>query len=242
VNIGFTFAGMEREIVLTNDGSHTISIPGTNVTYHSLHGAIQESQHVFIEAGLRYIYGHLINDGILNVFEMGFGTGLNALLTLIEAGKKQQKIYYETIELFPLEPRQINTLNYCEQLGEPGLQKIFEQLHGCEWNREIEITRYFTFRKMNTTLLKFSGNKLFNLLYFDAFAPAVQPELWTEAVFSGLYRQTEINGALLTYCSKTIVRKAMETAGFVITKIPGPHGKRDMIRATKTAGFKNRPA
>jgi tRNA U34 5-methylaminomethyl-2-thiouridine-forming methyltransferase MnmC len=225
---------MQRKLVLTSDGSHTVAIPEINVTYHSAFGAIQESQHIFIEAGLNYIRNASNQTGALNIFEMGFGTGLNALLTLIEAEARQQKIYYETTELFPLEIEQVKGLNYCEQLHQPNLQKTLEQLHLCEWNREIEITPFFILKKMNTNLLNFSGNTLFNLVYFDAFAPEVQPELWTSEVFSNLYAQMQTGAALTTYCSKSIVRKTMQAAGFIVTKIPGPPGKREMVRAIKS--------
>ncbi len=224
---------MQRQLVLTSDGSHTIAIPEINVTYHSTFGAIQESRHIFIEAGLNYIRKASNQTAVLNLFEMGFGTGLNALLTFIEAALHQQKIYYETTELFPLEIEQVNRLNYCEQLNQPALQKTFQQLHLCEWNREVEISSNFIFKKNNTSLLNFSANTLFNLVYFDAFAPEVQPELWTTKVFDNLYTQMQAGAALTTYCSKSIVRKAMQAAGFIVTKIPGPPGKREMVRATK---------
>jgi tRNA U34 5-methylaminomethyl-2-thiouridine-forming methyltransferase MnmC len=224
---------MKREIIITKDGSHSFSIPGMKLTYHSAHGAIHESTHVFIDGGLHYMAGQVNSPGTLNIFEMGFGTGLNVLLTLIETGEKKQRVFYETVETSPLEISEAILLNYCGQLQRPGLKIIFEQLHTCEWNKEIEITPCFTFKKNNTNLLDFSGNKLFNLVYFDAFAPAVQPELWTAVVFSKLYRQMETNGILVTYCSKTIVRKAMEAAGFKVTKIAGPYGKREMVRAIK---------
>ena len=224
---------MKRELVLTSDGSHTVSIPEINITYHSKFGAIQESQHIFIEAGLNYLRNASKQTGVLNIFEMGFGTGLNALLTLIATAPPQQKIYYETTELFPLEMEQVNRLNYCGQLNQPILQKTFEQLHLCEWNREIEISPYFILKKTNTSLLNFSGNTSFNLVYFDAFAPEVQPELWTTGVFSNLYAHMQTGAVLTTYCSKSIVRKAMQAVGFIVTKIPGPPGKREMVRATK---------
>jgi tRNA U34 5-methylaminomethyl-2-thiouridine-forming methyltransferase MnmC len=225
---------MQREIIITKDGSHSVSIPEINVTYHSMHGAIQESIHVFIEAGLRYMVEKNNDTGDLSIFEMGFGTGLNALLTLSETEDKHQHIYYETLEPYPLHSSTFESLNYCDQLQRPGLKILFNQLHNCEWNKEVEITPYFTFKKINNSLINYSANKRFNLVYFDAFAPTVQPEVWTTEVFKKMFRLIETNGVLITYCSKTIVRKAMQEAGFTVTKINGPHGKRDMVRAIKT--------
>jgi tRNA U34 5-methylaminomethyl-2-thiouridine-forming methyltransferase MnmC len=237
INIEFCF--MLRNVILTKDGSHTVMIPEMNVTYHSLHGAIQESRHVFIEAGLKSIRP-LEAARRMDIFEMGFGTGLNALLTFIETEKLQRPIYYSTIELYPLNKEEIYTLNYCEQLDRPDLQTVFEQLHQCEWESEIAVTPFFTFYKTLDSLINlpcrqagFSTNQLINLIYFDAFAPAAQPELWTKEIFEKLYSMMNPAGILVTYCSKGDVRRAMQGAGFSTEKIPGPPGKREMIRAVK---------
>jgi tRNA U34 5-methylaminomethyl-2-thiouridine-forming methyltransferase MnmC len=222
---------MKKEIIITADGSHTIVVPGINITYHSVHGAIAESQHVFIDAGLHYLLANSLLPAGLSIFEMGFGTGLNALLTLSAAEKNKEPVFYETLEPFPLESSTFKLLNYCAILQRPGLQKAFEGLHECEWNKAITITPYFTFKKMNTPLAEYSGNSKFNLIYFDAFAPTVQPALWTMETFKKLSGHMKTNGVLVTYCSKSIVRKAMQQAGFTVIKIPGPHGKREMVRA-----------
>lgn len=222
---------MQRELILTKDGSHTIAIPSIDVTYHSLHGAIQESLHVFIEAGLKNCPSAEANS--LRIFEMGFGTGLNALLTLIEAEKTQQHIHYTAIELFPLENELVQSLNYCEQLHRADLRPVFEQLHACEWEKETIILPYFTLLKSGSNLLNVKPLNPFNLLYFDAFAPAAQPELWTKEAFERLYAMLAPGGLLVTYCSKGDVRRAMQAAGFHIEKIPGPPGKREMVRATR---------
>jgi tRNA U34 5-methylaminomethyl-2-thiouridine-forming methyltransferase MnmC len=220
---------MKKEIILTSDHSHSIVIPAMNVTYHSTHGAIQESMHVFIEAGLN----HIARRDQVCIFEMGFGTGLNTLLTIAEAEKKQQKIYYETVEADPLEANLYTLLNYCEQLNRPDLQPLLELLHRCDWNAAIEITPYFTFKKNLTSLTEFSTFQHFDLIYFDAFAPEVQPELWTAALFKKIYGLMNPGGFLTTYCSKSIVRKAMAEAGLKVEKIPGPPHKREMVRAVK---------
>ena len=224
---------MKRDIILTTDGSHSIAIPEMGVTYHSSHGAIRESMHVFIESGLRYMNEKLTQPGALSIFEMGFGTGLNALLTLAEAEKNQQKIYYETIEPYPLEKSTIELLNYCIQLQRPDLEPLFTLMHDCEWNTSVSVTPYFSFIKKQTNLAAFSTNQLFNIVFFDAFAPDIQPDLWTAAVFKKLYTAMETNAVLTTYCSKSIVRKAMTEAGLKVEKIPGPPHKREMVRAIR---------
>ena len=221
---------MQRQPIITKDGSHTISIPEMNVTYHSHHGAIQESMHVFINAGLKYVSGNLPKTGI-SIFEMGFGTGLNALLSFIEAEKNQVKIHYTTVELFPLQEHEITSLNYCEQLHRKDLEPVFHQLHQSEWEKDIHISPYFTIHKTKASLLNFTTSKFFNLIYYDAFAPSAQPELWTKQVFEKLFLMLMPGGVLVTYCSKGDVRRAMQAAGFGVEKIQGPPGKREMVRA-----------
>ncbi len=224
---------MKREIIITTDGSHSIAIPEMGVTYHSSHGAIQESMHVFIQSGLRYFNGKNGSHIALSVFEMGLGTGLNALLTLAEAEKSKQKIYYEAIETHPLEPNIIAALNYCEQLQRPDLETFFKQLHECAWDTVIDITPHFSFIKKKISLTDYSADQQFNIIYFDAFAPDIQPDLWTVAAFKKLYAAMQNGSVLTTYCSKSIVRKAMAEAGLIVEKIPGPPHKREMVRAVK---------
>jgi tRNA U34 5-methylaminomethyl-2-thiouridine-forming methyltransferase MnmC len=233
---------MQRQPVITKDGSYTISVPAMNVTYHSMHGAIQESMHVFIEAGLHYPEGRFgrppgsdDRPPGLNILEMGFGTGLNALLTLIESEKGSQIIHYTSIELFPLNKEEIAGLNYCELLQRPDLQPVFNLLHECEWQKDIPITPVFTLRKTNTSLIDYQPGYTnhFHLVYYDAFAPLAQPELWTKEIFEKLYTLMAPEGILVTYCSKGDVRRAMQAAGFKVEKIQGPPGKREMVRSLK---------
>ncbi len=221
---------LKKEIIVTKDGSHTITIPQLNVTYHSVHGAIQESKHVFIEAGLRYLINQLSNQPI-NLFEMGFGTGLNAFLTAIEAGKMGTIIHYTAVETSPLSLSEASGLNYSDLLGHPDL---FQQLHGCRWNEEMTLTNFFSITKLQASLLNLSTDKRFNLIYYDAFAPLAQPELWTKEIFEKLFSMLNKNGLLVTYCSKGDVRRAMKAAGFKVEKLPGPPGKWEMVRASKS--------
>lgn len=223
---------MQRIPVITKDGSHTISVPEMNVTYHSVHGAIQESEHVFIKAGLldSGIFDYI---GIHQVLEIGFGTGLNALLTLIEADRHKNRIYYTAIEPFPLDEPLIAQLNYCEQLNLPQYHQLFEKMHQCGREEMYEITQYFRLTKHNTTLQEFSTDEVYSIVYYDAFAPAAQPELWTKEIFENLYSMMAEGGLLVTYCSKGDVQRALKAAGFTIEKIPGPPGKREMLRAVR---------
>ena len=221
---------MQRQPIITKDGSHTISIPELNVTYHSVHGAIQESLHVFINAGLQPVLNSPAT-GSLSILEVGFGTGLNALLTAIEAEKTEKSIYYVALEPFPLNNSVIHLLNYCELLDRQDLQENFIQLHQCEWNKSIAVTEQFLLHKSGKPLQQFEHAAKFDLVYFDAFAPSAQPELWTTDVFKKMIGLMHPGGILVTYCSKGDVRRAMQAAGFLVEKIPGPPGKREMVRA-----------
>jgi len=230
---------MNREIVVTQDGSHSISIPAMNVTYHSIFGAIRESLHVFIKEGLQYAMARRPVSGPLYIFEMGFGTGLNALLTAAEAGRSGLQVYYEAIDAFPLDKEQAGLLNYCGQLERTDLKPLFEQLHQSEWNKETALTPGFTLKKIWSPLADYFENRGqstgagINIVYYDAFAPDIQPELWTLEIFTHLYKLMAPGGVLITYCSKGDVRRAMLAAGFAAEKIPGPPGKWEILRASK---------
>ncbi|HEY4148150.1 MAG TPA: tRNA (5-methylaminomethyl-2-thiouridine)(34)-methyltransferase MnmD [Chitinophagaceae bacterium] len=232
---------MNREIIVTADGSHSIRLPELNQSYHSMHGALQESVHVYMEAGLRYAMTATGGTGPLYVFEMGFGTGLNALLTAMEAERQQRLVHYETIDAFPLDASDSAELNFCQQLQRTDLNPLFEYLHYGQWDIESPVTPYFSFQKHRLSLAGWLENKRLapgspgiDVVYFDAFAPEVQPELWTAEVFTALYTLMAPGGILVTYCSKTVVRRAVEAAGFRVYKIPGPRGKREMLRAIKS--------
>lgn len=222
-----------RIIQLTEDGSHTIAVPELNTTYHSKHGAIQESMHVFIKHGLHFLLKSLTaKTETINVFEVGFGTGLNVWLSLNEAIEHDKKIFYQTIEPYPLSIDEAEKLNYPLTINKD-LQKYFFQLHTCEWNKEILIHPLFLFEKLNVSLQNFTTSKKFHLIYFDAFDANAQPEMWTENIFRKMFDILYSNGILVTYCSKGIVRRAMQVAGFNVEKLIGPPGKREIVRAVK---------
>lgn len=222
----------QRTIQLTTDGSHTVAIPSLDITYHSRHGAINESLHVFIEAGLKYwLQQHGTNQ--VRIFEMGFGTGLNALVTYIEAAKNNLNIHYSSIEQFPLEKEIVASLNYCETLQRTDLVGLFTTMHTAAWNEDVQLSAFFTLHKIQTSLLDLQPKEKYDLVYYDAFAPNAQPELWTVEVFKKLFDALNEGGTLVTYCSKGDVRRALIAAGFIVSKIPGPPYKREMLRAVK---------
>lgn len=220
---------MALKIIETADHSSSIYNDLLDETYHSRHGAIQESKHVFIRAGLK----PLLEQKALHILELGFGTGLNAWLTAIEAWKSKTEIYYSGVEAFPLQPDIINKLNYNRSTTDPTEKKWFQSLHQAEWNKAVSIHSFFTLTKWATPMEVYSEKQRFDLVYFDAFAPRIQPELWTFQRFKTIYHQMKRKSVLVTYSCKGDVRRAMLKAGFQVEKIPGPPGKREMLRATK---------
>ncbi|HRN58052.1 tRNA (5-methylaminomethyl-2-thiouridine)(34)-methyltransferase MnmD [Agriterribacter sp.] len=222
---------MERQKQITADGSHTLYEPVLNVTYHSVHGAVQESRHIYVEAGLRWWMD--IQPVALNILEVGFGTGLNALLTLEAVQERQLTVHYHAIEPFPLNDREFSGLNYCAVLQRPNLALPFRQMHVAAGNEPLAVSPWFIVYRHLTTVQEFRTPQLFNLVYYDAFAPDVQPELWAWELFKKIFDAMVINGVLVTYCSKGTVRRALIEAGFSVEKIPGPAHKREMIRAVR---------
>lgn len=215
------------QTVVTVDGTVTLYVPELDEHYHSVHGAKQESMHVFIKAGLELIAE---SKKEIRIFEMGFGTGLNAFLTYQFADKNHCKIDYCSVEKFPLEENIIEKLNYAE-----GNEKeVFRKLHETEWNKQIIISDFFSLEKIKGSAEELNfAEKKYDLIYFDAFAPRVQPELWTDLIFQKMYDSLNENGILVTYCAKGEVRRSMKRAGFTVEKLPGPPGKREMTRGRK---------
>lgn len=212
---------------LTGDGSSTLYTARFDEHYHSVHGAIQESQHVFIEAGLRPL---LHRPGPIRIFEMGFGTGLNALLTALVAARPA--IIYTSIEAYPLDAPQWSSLNYGTQLGGDAAQWL-QRLHAATWDQAVDMGTAFTLHKQVCTWEAFHPTEAIDLIYYDAFAPGTQPELWTLAVMERCYEMMAPGGVWVSYCAKGDVRRALTAAGFTVERLPGPPGKRQMLRATK---------
>ncbi|SFP99607.1 tRNA (5-methylaminomethyl-2-thiouridine)(34)-methyltransferase MnmD [Parafilimonas terrae] len=223
----------QRLIQITEDGSHTIIIPSKKIIYHSTHGALQESRHIFINSGLKYFLNKYADaNETIHVFEMGLGTGLNALLTWQEAALLKQKIFYHAVELYPLTKPEADSLNYDNFMENNNVR--LSAIHHSAWNELISLNEYFSFIKTNADIQNFNTAQKFNLIYFDAFDPNAQPELWTEIIFKKMFDLLLNNGILVTYCSKGAVQRAMKTAGFIVQKLKGPPGKREIIRAIKT--------
>lgn len=217
-------------IELTADGSHTLFIPELDEHYHSVNGAIQESTHVFIEAGLK----HCQKD-VIQIFEIGFGTGLNAFLTLLNGRNHSNKIYYTSVEAYPLPDTIIQELNYSANHSSVD-QGLYQSLHTAEWGKAVEITDDFTLFKIKADFTDFDFSQIqehVDIIYFDAFAPDKQADMWTQEIFDKLYNITNNKGILVTYCAKGAVRRMMQQAGYTTERLPGPPGKREMLRATK---------
>lgn len=221
---------MHRKLQLTQDGSYTIAAEDLHATYHSIFGAASESMHVFINAGLKPL---MKKYDCINIFEMGFGTGLNALLSLQQANENNQKIFYETVELFPLKENEYSLLNYSKFLDDEMLQTDFFKMHNCAEDLLFELNENFSFIKHNTSLEDFETEKKFQLIYFDAFAPSAQPELWTQKIFEKMFYIMSEDAVLVTYCSKGDVRRSLQAVGFGVEKLPGFYRKREMIKAKK---------
>lgn len=229
----------ELHIIQTGDGSHTLFHPGVNQHYHSTFGALQESRHIFIETGFRHAiekFHHIAASGVngLSILEVGFGTGLNALVTLIEAEKSAVCVHYTAIEPTPLEESYWSGLNYPQFFGNADHSKVFARLHQAAWDKPDAISPFFTLLKKREALETYQPRgDFFHLVYFDAFGPDAQPELWTEAMFGKIAHGLAAGGIMVTYSVKGSVVRTLHAEGFATEKIPGPPGKRHILRATK---------
>ncbi|MEL0653130.1 tRNA (5-methylaminomethyl-2-thiouridine)(34)-methyltransferase MnmD [Algibacter sp. TI.3.09] len=226
---------MKREVVITADGSSTIHLPDWDEQYHSKHGAIQEAYHVFIKHGLQYFYSENIKaEGEeVAILEIGFGTGLNAFITFLEADKLKLKIDYVGVEAYPVSTEEIRLLNYAKELKAENNESVFKALHDVDWNEKHALTSSFSIEKQKKFFAEIKDEQAFNIIYFDAFGARVQPELWTEPVFKTMYKALKPGGVLVTYAAKGSVRRAMQAVGFTVERLEGPPGKREMLRGTK---------
>jgi tRNA U34 5-methylaminomethyl-2-thiouridine-forming methyltransferase MnmC len=221
---------LKRKIITTADGSKTIQIEDWNEQYHSIHGAVQEAYHVFIKHGLS-----LFRDRQLSILEIGFGTGLNALITLVESEKLGLDIAYKGVEAYPVLPEELEQLNYSGALDAKDFEQHFFNMHQTSWEQSHPISANFSLIKQQIDFKEISDVNLFDLIYFDAFGARVQPELWTEEVFAIMFKALKKDGVLVTYSAKGSVRRAMQAVGFVVERLPGPPGKREMLRALKVS-------
>jgi len=217
-------------ITKTSDGSDTLYSEEMMESYHSLNGAVQESMHVFIEAGF-----NKLDKPLARIFEVGFGTGLNCLLTWREARRRKINVEYESIEAFPISKEIQDCLNYCEVVTELG-PEAFQLLHDSNWNEWQTIEKdLFSLRKIKADFTKYQLKSRYDLVYYDAFAPNKQPSLWEEEILAKLYSAMNPGGILVTYCAMGEVRRRLQRLGFITERLPGPPGKREMLRAIKCA-------
>ena len=220
---------MNAEIQITADGSQTLFVAELDEHYHSVKGALTESQHIFITNGLNKCEAEEVR-----VLEVGFGTGLNALLTLQEAERQRRHVHYTSLEKFPI------PMSVAEQLDYPKLVNVeyanlFIELHRAEWNKWVDVMPYFHLRKMETDFTTHVIRDKYDVVYFDAFAPEKQEEMWSLEIFQRMFDCLESNGILVTYCAKGAVRRMLQSVGFNVERLPGPpNGKREILRATKT--------
>ena len=224
---------MQRKIITTADGSKTIQIEDWNEQYHSVHGAIQEANHVYIKHGLLFFSSEILaqQKHDISVLEIGFGTGLNAMLTLLKAEELNQPINYVGVEAFPISSEELKQLNYAQELDVS--EEKFNQLHDCTWEERHQISEVFQLEKRQLYFDQISEENVFDVIYFDAFGARVQPELWTEVIFKIMYKALKPNGVLTTYAAIGHVRRTLIALGFEVERLDGPPGKRHMMRAIK---------
>ncbi|MGI9526600.1 MAG: tRNA (5-methylaminomethyl-2-thiouridine)(34)-methyltransferase MnmD [Weeksellaceae bacterium] len=227
---------LKREIKLTQDGSPTIYLPEWEESYHSKHGALQEAEHVFIKNGLE----HFKDQDEIVILEYGFGTGLNALLTLLVSEKQGNVIEYHSLEKFPITDHEVQQLPLAKQMAAHfnlDLAKVssyYEKLHNAPWNEKIKITEQFYLKKIQADFrYPTIEPNFYNLIYFDAFGKRVQPNLWTEEVFDIAFKALKDNSLFTTYACNGTTKRALAQVGFTVEKISGPPGKREMINAWK---------
>ncbi|GAB4135187.1 MAG: tRNA (5-methylaminomethyl-2-thiouridine)(34)-methyltransferase MnmD [Raineya sp.] len=220
----------------TKDGSKTLLNTALNETYHSRNGAIQESLHVFIRAGFEHLLEKNPQITHISILEIGFGTGLNALLTLQKhLNNPQISIYYEAIDILPLPYYQVQELGYLEQINDARLALLFEKMHEAEWDKALALCPHFTLHKRRMSLTEFASKEQFHLVYFDAFAPNVQPEMWQIEPLEKIKKVMLRDAIFVSYCAKGQFRRDLKELGFYVEKLAGPPGKREMTRAKLTS-------
>ena len=221
---------MKREIIITKDGSSTINLPEINEQYHSKNGSIEEAYHVYIKYGL----DKFKTAEKVTIMEVGFGTGLNAFITFLEHINSSQIIDYVGVEAYPVSKEEMEQLNYVSVLKAEKHIDTFKAMHTCNWEEKIALSSRFSLTKRKLKFQNITQKNMYNLIYFDAFGARVQPELWTEEIFKIMYDALKVNGVLVTYSAKGSVRRAMQTVGFTVERLPGAAGKREMLRAVKS--------
>ena len=219
----------ETKIIVTADGSHSLYLPALNETYHSSYGALTESQHVFIEAGLAH-YHKTHSPRVIRLLEVGFGTGLNALLAREFALKQQVPVYFTSLEPFPLQPATYEKLNYAET---PESRAGFLELHRTPWDKPQRLDAHFSLHKVKTRLEDFQTNEQFEVIFYDAFSPGKQAELWQYEILEKVVGFLAAGAVLVTYCAKGQFKRDLAALGLDVETLPGPPGKKEMVRGIR---------
>ena len=222
---------LERKIITTADGSKTIHLESWNEQYHSKHGAFQEANHVYIKMGFLHRLDSFQGNTV-EVLEIGFGTALNAMLTFTEAINRSITTNYTAYEAYPVLETELKALDY-ESMFPSNYIDFFKKMHTVSWNEFFEISPHFFLNKQLKKFDQLEAVNTYDLIFYDAFGPRVQPELWTENLFTKMFDSLKNNGVLVTYCAKGSVRRSLQAIGFKTERLPGPPGKREMLRATK---------
>jgi len=227
---------VKPKIEITEDGSSTLLHPKFKAHYHSVFGAIEESNHVYINAGLLYFLSSEEKQEVkqsCSVLEVGFGSGLNAFNTLLKTEAMPTTIDYVGIEAYPVALETIENLNYIQQFKAEAQAETFKKMHTVSWETKHQITKDFSLTKHQMDIFDLKVKEAFDVIYFDAFGPGAQPELWTEPIFDIMFSALKKGGVLITYCAQGAARRAMQSAGFKVSKLPGPPKKRHILRAIK---------
>lgn len=223
-------SGIKREFKKTGDGSQTIYLPDLDETYHSVHGAIQEAKHVFIQQGLQHFHEKNTNNDPIHILEMGLGTGLNAFLAAIWAAENNRQVIYCGIEAFPVDIEMNRAMDYPKSLGH---SQLFETLITAPWEESISLSNNFQLLKIERHFEEFQAENAFDVLFYDAFGPRAQEEMWNEAVIAHACHFLKPGGIFVTYCAKGQLRRDLKNLNLLTERLPGPPGKREMTRATR---------
>ena len=222
------------ELIVTSDGSHSLRNTRLNETYHSVHGAIQESEHVFIANGLAFLASANHSKDI-RILEVGFGTGLNALLTARYALGTNRQIHYTAFETDPVPSSVVQQLNYPKVINVEGCETLFQKLHTTKWSSEERVSDHLILNKQLTRLQDaLLGREVFDLVFFDAFAPVKQPDLWEISVLSKVEKAMKHGAVLVTYCARGQLKRDLKSLALRVETLPGPPGKKEMVRALKS--------
>ncbi len=224
---------MFPELKVTDDGSHTLWVANLDETYHSMHGALEEALHVFIDNGLRHRSDTLNENRPLHILEIGLGTGLNAWLSYIFASKNKLKITYTSLEPNPLSNDLLSQLNYTKLPSLEQYKTYFEDIHKATWGPSHHLNNYFSLRKIDTALQRYREESHFDLIFYDAFAPSKQPEMWEAEIFQELAKHMKSGSVLVSYCAQGQFRRNLKAQGLLVEILEGPPGKKEMTRATR---------